>query len=188
MYLLLIEQYEIFLFSFVCSISGNFPLQLRCFFYYIQEYEDTESSYSMIRVLVVDDHAIVRQGYVKLISSFPDMQVCSEADSGEKGYMYFLQYRPDVVITDFSMHGISGMTLLQKILVRDKNAKIVICSMYDNQTLVTTALRLGAKGFVSKSSDPLNIIKAIQSVIKGKNYLSDDLSFCLLYTSPSPRD
>ena len=175
MYLLLIEQYEIFLFSFVSSISGNFPIQLRCFFYYIQEYEDTESSYSMIRVLVVDDHAIVRQGYVKLISSFPDMQVCSEADSGEKGYMYFLQYRPDVVITDLSMHGISGMTLLQKILVRDKNAKIVICSMYDNQTLITTALQLGAKGFVSKSSDPLNIIKAIQSVIKGQNYLSDDL-------------
>ena len=91
----------------------------------------------MIRVLVIDDHAIVRQGYVKLISSFPEMTVCSEADSGEEGYTAFLKSKPDVVITDLSMKGISGLILLQKILIRDKTAKVIICSMYDNQTLVS---------------------------------------------------
>ena len=129
----------------------------------------------MIRVLVIDDHAIVRQGYVKLISSFPEMTVCSEADSGEEGYTAFLKSKPDVVITDLSMKGISGLILLQKILIRDKTAKVIICSMYDNQTLVSNALIHGARGFVSKSADPLQIIQAIKVVFKGDIFLSDDL-------------
>jgi DNA-binding NarL/FixJ family response regulator len=129
----------------------------------------------MISVLVVDDHAIVRQGYVKLISSFPEMTVCNEADSGEDGYAAFLKSKPDVVITDLSMKGISGLILLQKILVRDKNAKVIICSMYDNPSLVSNAISSGARGFVSKSADPLQIIQAIKGVSEGNIFLSNDL-------------
>jgi DNA-binding NarL/FixJ family response regulator len=129
----------------------------------------------MIRVLVIDDHAIVRQGYINLISTSSDMWVCGEADSGEAGYSLFISTKPDVVITDLSMQGISGMTLLQKILVSDNEAKVIVCSMYDNQTLVINAITNGARGFVSKSADPLQIIQAIKEVSNGKIFLSDDL-------------
>ena len=129
----------------------------------------------MIRVLVIDDHAIVRQGYIKLISSFPDLTVCGEAESGETGYSVFIEQNPDVVITDLSMQGISGMTLLQKILNRNKSSKVIVCSMYDNSTLVTNAITNGARGFVSKSADPLQIIDAINAVYKNQIFLSDGL-------------
>ena len=129
----------------------------------------------MIRVLVIDDHAIVRQGYIKLISSFPDLTVCGEAESGETGYSVFIEQNPDVVITVLSMQGISGMSLLQKILNHNKSSKVIVCSMYDNSTLVTNAITNGARGFVSKSADPLQIIDAINAVYKNQIFLSDGL-------------
>ena len=129
----------------------------------------------MIKVLLVDDHAIVRQGYIRLISMYPDLTVCGEAKSGESGYSVFIETNPDVVITDLSMQGISGMTLLQKILNHNKSSKVIVCSMYDNSTLVTNAITNGARGFVSKSADPLQIIDAINAVYKNQIFLSDGL-------------
>jgi len=129
----------------------------------------------MVSVLIVDDHAIVRQGYVRLIASDPLLSVCGEAESAEEGYMLFSSKTPDVVITDLAMKGLSGMTLLQKILSRDKHAKVIICSMYDDSSLISTALNNGARGFISKSSDPVHIVNAIHAVHAGSIYLSDDL-------------
>lgn len=129
----------------------------------------------MVQVLIVDDHAIVRQGYARLIAADTRLSVCGEADSAEEGYNAYLQLAPDVVITDLSMKGLSGMTLLQKILARDKHAAVIICSMYDEASLITSALNNGAKGFVSKSSDPAHIVNAIHAVHDGKIYLSDEL-------------
>jgi DNA-binding NarL/FixJ family response regulator len=126
-------------------------------------------------VLIVDDHAIVRQGYVRLITSDSALTVCAEAESAEQGYQAYVSKAPDVVITDLSMSGLSGMTLLQKIISRDKQAKVIICSMYDESSLVSAALSNGAKGFISKSSDPVHIVKAIHAVHDGKIYLSDEL-------------
>ena len=129
----------------------------------------------MVSVLIVDDHAIVRQGYVRLISSDAALSVCAEAESAEQGYQAYVSKSPDVVITDLSMSGLSGMTLLQKIISRDKQAKVIICSMYDESSLVTAALNNGAMGFISKTSDPVHIVKAIHAVSAGMVYLSDDL-------------
>jgi DNA-binding NarL/FixJ family response regulator len=129
----------------------------------------------MVSVLIVDDHAIVRQGYVRLITSDSALTVCAEAESAEQGYQAYVSKAPDVVITDLSMSGLSGMTLLQKIISRDKQAKVIICSMYDESSLVSAALSNGAKGFISKSSDPVHIVKAIHAVHDGKIYLSDEL-------------
>ena len=83
----------------------------------------------MVSVLIVDDHAIVRQGYVRLISSDAALSVCAEAESAEQGYQAYVSKSPDVVITDLSMSGLSGMTLLQKIISRDKQAKVIILSL-----------------------------------------------------------
>jgi DNA-binding NarL/FixJ family response regulator len=132
-------------------------------------------SQAMVKVLIVDDHAIVRQGYARLIAADPLLSVCGEAGSAEEGYSAYQQLTPDVVITDLSMKGLSGMTLLQKIMARDKHAGVIVCSMYDEASLVASALNNGAKGFVSKSSDPANIVSAIHAVHQGKTYLSEDL-------------
>ncbi len=129
----------------------------------------------MVSVLIVDDHAIVRQGYVRLIASDPLLSVCGEAESAEEGYSLFNGSTPDVVITDLAMKRLSGMSLLQKILSRDKNAKVIICSMYDDSSLISSALNNGARGFISKSSDPVHIVKAIHAVHAGGIYLSEDL-------------
>lgn len=129
----------------------------------------------MVSVLIVDDHAIVRQGYVRLIASDPLLSVCGEAESAEEGYSLYSGKTPDVVITDLAMKGLSGMTLLQKILSRDKHAKVIICSMYDDSSLISTALNNGARGFISKSSDPVHIVNAIHAVHAGGIYLSEDL-------------
>ncbi len=129
----------------------------------------------MVSVLIVDDHAIVRQGYVRLIASDPLLSVCGEAESAEEGYSLYSGKTPDVVITDLDMKGLSGMTLLQKILSRDKHAKVIICSMYDDSSLISTALNNGARGFISKSSDPVHIVNAIHAVHAGSIYLSEDL-------------
>jgi DNA-binding NarL/FixJ family response regulator len=129
----------------------------------------------MVSVLIVDDHAIVRQGYVRLITSDAALTVCAEAASAEQGYQAYVNNAPDVVITDLSMGGLSGMSLLQKIISRDKQAKVIICSMYDESSLVSAALNNGAMGFISKSSDPTHIVKAIHAVNDGLIYLSDEL-------------
>jgi DNA-binding NarL/FixJ family response regulator len=130
----------------------------------------------MVKVLIVDDHAIVREGYVRLITSDPLIAVCGEASSAEEGYALYLSNSPDVVITDLSMKGLSGMSLLQKILSRDKQAKVIICSMYDDSSLIASALNNGACGFISKSSDPAHIVNAIHAVYAGGTYLSDELT------------
>ena len=129
----------------------------------------------MIKVLVVDDHAIVRQGFVRLINSDPELEVCAEAGSGEEGYKLLKSMQPDVVITDLTMPGFSGLKLLQKALDRDKDAKVIICSMHDTLLVAKSALNNGAKGFVSKSADPHQILEAIHAVHKGEVYVSKEI-------------
>ena len=129
----------------------------------------------MIKVLVVDDHAIVRQGYVRLINADPELEVCGEASSGEDGYELLKSMQPDVVITDLTMPGFSGLKLLQKALDRDKDAKVIICSMHDTLQVANSALNNGAKGFVSKSADPHQILEAIHAAHKGEVFISKEI-------------
>jgi DNA-binding NarL/FixJ family response regulator len=129
----------------------------------------------VIKVLVVDDHAIVRQGYVRLINSDSELEVFAEASSGEEGYELLKSVQPDVVITDLTMPGFSGLKLLQKALDRDKDAKVVICSMHDTIQVANSALNNGAKGFVSKSADPHQILEAIHAAYRGEVYLSKEI-------------
>ena len=129
----------------------------------------------MIRVIVIDDHALVRQGFVRLINAAEGMTVCAEAASGEEGYVHFKSHQPDVVICDLSMPGISAMKFLEKALAWQNDAKVIVCSMHDAPHLVNTALQHGAKGFVSKSCDPQQILQAIEAVMCGQVYVSENL-------------
>ena len=129
----------------------------------------------MIKILLVDDHAIVREGYVRLINATQGFQVVAQASSGDEAYEILKIVDTDVVITDFSMPGISGLKFIERALTRDPELKIIMCSMYASLHIMNLALKLGAKGFVSKSSNPQNILAAILAVADDSIYLSDDL-------------
>lgn len=129
----------------------------------------------MIKIMLVDDHAIVREGYVRLINSHQGFQVVAQASSGDEAYELLKQIETDIVITDFSMPGISGLKLIEKALTRFPAMKIIMCTMHASAHITNLALKLGAKGFVSKSSSPQDILDAIVAVTEDKIYISEDL-------------
>jgi DNA-binding NarL/FixJ family response regulator len=139
----------------------------------------------MIRVLLVDDHPVVRAGYARLLALDSDITVVAEAACVITGYIAYLQYLPDVTITDISMPNISGLELLRKIKQRDPSSKVLMSSMYDSHTLIRSAIDGGANGFVTKNSPPDNLIAGVKAVYNGQQYLSDDIS---LHTSAQTAD
>ena len=129
----------------------------------------------MIRVLLVDDHPVVRSGYMRLLSQDADIQVVAEADSADEAYRAYLNCNPDVTITDLSMPGLGGMSLVQKIKARDPQARVLVCSMHDSSQVVQRAMQTGAQGFVSKNAQPEELVKAVHAVYKGEEAFSEDL-------------
>lgn len=129
----------------------------------------------MIRVLLIDDHPVVRTGYKRLLLQEPDLEVVAEASNADEGYQAFQVHLPDVTVTDVSMPGAGGLSLLQKILQRQADAKVLVCSMYDSPELVQRALASGAQGFVSKNAEPEELVRAVQAVFRGQKYLSQGL-------------
>jgi DNA-binding NarL/FixJ family response regulator len=127
----------------------------------------------MIHVLLVDDHPVVRAGYMRLLSQDPDIQVVAEASNAEEAYKAFVAHAPDVTITDLSMPGLGGLGLLQKILAREPLARVLVCSMYDASPVVQRAMQTGAKGFVSKNAQPEELVKAVHALHLGHSYTSE---------------
>jgi DNA-binding NarL/FixJ family response regulator len=123
----------------------------------------------MIRVLLVDDHPVVRSGYMRLLSQDQDIEVVAEVSTADEGYKAFVAHLPDVTITDLSMPGVGGLGLLQKILTRDATARVLVCSMYDSAQVVQRAMQTGAKGFVSKNSEPDELVLAVHAVFRGES-------------------
>lgn len=129
-----------------------------------------------IKILLVDDHAIVREGYRALLAKQPGLQVVVEAADGTQAYQRFKECSPDVVITDLSLPGISGLELISRIKQRDANAKILVFSMHQNPGFAMQASRAGALGYVTKSSPPEVLLRAIREVYCGRHTLSADIA------------
>ncbi len=129
-----------------------------------------------MRVLLVDDHPVVRTGYKRLLLQEPGLEVVAETGNADEGYQAFVAHQPDVTVTDVSMPGAGGLSLLQKILQRQADAKVLVCSMYDAPALVERALQNGAKGFVSKNAEPEELVQAVLAVFRGQQYLSQGLN------------
>ena len=139
----------------------------------------------MIRVLLIDDHPIVREGYARLLMQDGDMTVVARAASAEEGYVAFLDHAPDVTVSDMAMGGAGGLELLRKIKQREAQAKVLLCSMYDSDSVVRAALEGGAMGFVTKNAPPENLCHAVRSAFAGRRYLSEDLSPLLMQSRPN---
>lgn len=129
----------------------------------------------MIQVLLVDDHPVVRSGYKRLLLQELGLDVVAEVGSADEGYQAFVALQPDITITDVSMPGAGGLSLLLKILQRDASARVLVCSMYDSPLLVQRALQTGAKGFISKNAEPDELVRAVHAVYEGETYLSQGL-------------
>ena len=133
-------------------------------------------SEKQIRVLLVDDHAVVRAGYRMLLKNSEEIEVVAEADSGERACKAFAELRPDVVVMDLSMPGIGGLEAIRRIIARDMNAKILVFSMHEDTVFVEQALQAGAQGYLTKSSAPEILVEAIKELACGKQHIDSEIA------------
>jgi two-component system invasion response regulator UvrY len=131
------------------------------------------------RLLLVDDHAIVRAGYRHLLERLNRFTVVAEAATADEAYAMFRQHRPDLVITDLAMPGTSGLEAIQRILRADATARVLVFSMHVSPDLALAAMRAGALGYITKSSPPDVLLRAIADVLAGRTVLSPDIAQAL---------
>lgn len=134
---------------------------------------------SPIRILLVDDHAIVREGYRSLLAKQPGMKVIAEAADGEQAYASFQQHDADVTIMDLSMPGQGGLEAIARIARRRPGAAVLVFTMHQHATYAVQAFRAGARGYVTKSSPPDVLIRAVHEVAQGRQALSPDIAQAL---------
>ena len=133
------------------------------------------------RILVVDDHPVVRKGIVQLIEGESDLQVCAEADSAAATLEALDSPLPDLVIVDLTLAGASGLGLIKDIKARHPDLPILVLSMHDESLYAERALRAGAAGYVMKQEATEHIVEAIRQVLGGQVYLSDRMAARLLH-------
>lgn len=129
-----------------------------------------------IRIMLVDDHAVVRVGFRMLLNATTDIEVVDEADSGEAAYQRYPEVRPDVVVMDLAMPGIGGIEAVRRLLSRDAQARVLILSAHEDTAHLKRVLKVGALGYLSKRSAPEDLIGAVRAVAAGRIYLDADLA------------
>ena len=136
----------------------------------------------MIRVLLVDDHAVVRTGFRLLLESGTNVSVIAEAATGEVACQRYLELIPDVVVMDVAMPGMGGIEALRRIRSHHPQARVLALSAHDDPVHARRALREGASGFLSKRSAPEALLEAITSVAAGKRYIDPGVAQRLALT------
>ena len=128
-----------------------------------------------IKVILVDDHAVVSAGFRMLLSTEDSIEVIAEAERGEQACQLYLEKQPDVMVLDLSMPGIGGLETIRRICTRDSNAKILVFSVHDERVYVDRAMNAGAKGYITKHAHPETLIAAIQKIAEGEVYIEQGL-------------
>ena len=140
-----------------------------------------------MRVLIVDDHPIVASGCRTVFADEPDI-VLLEATDAESGERVFIAERPDICVIDINLPTVSGFELARRILARDASARVIMFSMNDDPMFAARAIEIGAKGYVSKTGDPNDLVEAIREVGKGGVYLPPAIARSIAFAAPvSPR-
>ena len=130
----------------------------------------------MIRVMLVDDHAVVRTGFRLLLQSVTEVSVVAEAESGEVACQRYAELTPDVVVLDLAMPGMGGLEALKRIRARHPQARVLTLSAHDDPMHARRALQEGALGFLSKRSAPETLIEAVTTVASGRRYLDANIA------------
>jgi len=132
------------------------------------------------RVLLVDDHPIVRQGLALLIEREPDLSVCGEAEGAHAAFHAIATLRPDIVVLDISLSGPDGLDVLKEIRVKTASLPVLILSMHDESIYAERAMRAGANGYIMKQEATEKVLVAIRRILQGEVYLSDRLTNTML--------
>jgi DNA-binding NarL/FixJ family response regulator len=130
----------------------------------------------MISIFLIDDHAVVREGYRRLLERRADLRVEAEAASAEEALQRLREVAPDVFIVDLSLPNMGGIELIRRIIQRRPDARILTFSMHRDPTFAAQAIRAGALGYVTKSSDPEVLIQAVYKVARKEKVLSPDIA------------
>jgi DNA-binding NarL/FixJ family response regulator len=133
-------------------------------------------SQQLIRVLLVDDHALVRAGFRALLDSMTDVEVVAEANNGRDALLLMAQHEPDIVFMDIAMSGLNGLEATAHLTRTHPRSRVIILSMYMTEEYVMQALQAGAVGYLQKDADPAELEKALRTVASGQHYLSAHLS------------
>jgi two-component system invasion response regulator UvrY len=137
-----------------------------------------------MRVLIVDDHPIVASGCRTVLADEPEIVVLEAADA-ESGERAFAAERPDISIIDINLPTVSGFELTRRILTQDASARIIMFSMNDDPVFVARAIEIGAKGYVSKTGDPNDLLEAIREVGKGGVFLPPAIARSMAFAGPA---
>jgi len=129
-----------------------------------------------MKILLTDDHAVVRKGYACLLETMLDQCEIIEAGCGQEGFALWQQQHPDLVILDINLPDISGIETARRILERNQTARVLFFSMYDELPMVQQALDTGALGYITKSCDLETLLDAVRRVIQGQPYVEHELA------------
>ncbi len=141
-----------------------------------------------IRVLIADDHAVVREGLRAVLGSEPDMEVVGEAATGKEVIERSAELGPDVILMDIQMPGINGIEATHRILDANPEVGVVVLTMFEDDDSVFSAMRAGARGYVLKGAHPSEILKVLRAVAGGEAYFGPEIARRLVdfFSAPKP--
>ncbi|HEV7605330.1 MAG TPA: response regulator transcription factor, partial [Candidatus Limnocylindrales bacterium] len=145
---------------------------------------------SQIRVVLAEDHAMVRAGMTRLLQDIPGVEVVAVAVDGREAVELVAQHRPDIALLDITMPGLSGLNALTRIRADQPEVRVIMLSMHDNEEYVGHALKAGAAGYLLKGSSFAELELALRSVMSGGSYLTPAVSRHVIrdFTQRSPRE
>lgn len=141
---------------------------------------------SSIRVLVVDDHPVVRQGLIGMLEEAPDIVIVGQGRNGHEAIAVFQQQQPDVTLMDLRMPEMGGVQAITVICNAFPNARIIVLTTYDTDEEIYRGLRAGAKGYLLKDSEPEELLTAIRTVNRGQQYISPNVAAKLVQRMTAP--
>jgi DNA-binding NarL/FixJ family response regulator len=141
----------------------------------------------MIRVLIVDDHAVVRRGLAQLLETTDDLRLAGEAGDGETALGLAAELKPDVILMDLSMPEMDGIQAIKRILAADPSAHVLVLTSFSDQNRILDALQAGAEGYLLKHAEPETILSGIREVVAGGSPLDPKAARVLLTSRRSPR-
>jgi DNA-binding NarL/FixJ family response regulator len=142
--------------------------------------ENSEPASAKAKVLIVDDHPVVREGLAMHLSTQPDLEVCGEAEDLPGALALLASARPDVAIIDISLKNSNGIELIRRIKARPDEVRILVWSMYPENLYAERALRAGAQGYMNKGQATHHVVEAVRAILQGQVYVSGELANWLL--------
>jgi DNA-binding NarL/FixJ family response regulator len=141
---------------------------------------ESEAEMTKKRVLIVDDHPILRKGLSMLINQEPDLTVVAEAENAQRALEVIEKHKPDMLIVDISLPGIDGIELIKTVKLSHRDLPSLVVSMHDESLFAERALRAGARGYIMKQEALEKVLVAIRRVLAGEIFVSDKITTCML--------